>query len=138
MTGVVNLPGLLQERRYCSGSDCGRIYGTGHAAGVIVPEYPWLNNAILLAILGGYASVILVMLMGQSRVFFSMSKEGLMPPRFSQKYILSFVLRQKQPVVYDIGKLFCSVCACTRGGRDDQHRDFVCVYPGVYRCIDYA
>jgi APA family basic amino acid/polyamine antiporter len=50
--------------------------GQANAAGVIVPEYPWLNNAILLAILGGYASVILVMLMGQSRVFFSMSKDG--------------------------------------------------------------
>jgi APA family basic amino acid/polyamine antiporter len=43
-----------------------------------------LNKAILLAILGGYSSVILVMLMGQSRVFFSMSKDGLMPKVFSE------------------------------------------------------
>jgi len=54
------------------------------ADGMITPAYPWLNNAILLAILGGYASVILVMLMGQSRVFFSMSKDGLMPKVFSE------------------------------------------------------
>ena len=33
--------------------------------------------------LAGYASVILVMLMGQSRVFFSMSKDGLIPKIFS-------------------------------------------------------
>jgi APA family basic amino acid/polyamine antiporter len=36
-----------------------------------------------VAILAGYASVILVMLMGQSRVFFSMSKDGLIPKIFS-------------------------------------------------------
>lgn len=53
------------------------------AAGRIIPDYPWLNRAIIVAILGGYASVILVMLMGQSRVFFSMSKDGLIPKVFS-------------------------------------------------------
>jgi len=57
--------------------------GTANAAGVIQPDYPWLNRAILVAILAGYASVILVMLMGQSRVFFSMSKDGLIPRIFS-------------------------------------------------------
>jgi len=51
--------------------------------GVIQPDYPWLNRAIVVAILAGYASVILVMLMGQSRVFFSMSKDGLVPKIFS-------------------------------------------------------
>ena len=57
--------------------------GTTDVAGVIHPDYPWLNRAIIVAILGGYASVILVMLMGQSRVFFSMSKDGLIPRIFS-------------------------------------------------------
>jgi APA family basic amino acid/polyamine antiporter len=57
--------------------------GTPNAAGVIVPDYPWLNRAIIVAILAGYASVILVMLMGQTRVFFSMSKDGLLPKVFS-------------------------------------------------------
>lgn len=52
--------------------------------GVIKPDFPWLNNAIILAILGGYASVIMVMLMGQSRVFFSMSRDGLVPKMFSE------------------------------------------------------
>jgi len=51
--------------------------------GVWQPDYPWLNRAIVVAILGGYSSVILVMLMGQSRVFFSMSKDGLIPKIFS-------------------------------------------------------
>jgi basic amino acid/polyamine antiporter, APA family len=57
--------------------------GRPDAAGIIHPDYPWLNRAILVAILGGYSSVILVMLMGQSRVFFSMSKDGLLPRIFS-------------------------------------------------------
>lgn len=53
------------------------------ADGLIHADYPWLNKAIIIAILGGYASVILVMLMGQSRVFYSMSKDGLLPKVFS-------------------------------------------------------
>lgn len=57
--------------------------GKPDAAGVIHPDYPWLNKAIIVAILAGYSSVILVMLMGQSRVFFSMSKDGLLPKVFS-------------------------------------------------------
>ena len=58
--------------------------GKADASGVIHPDYPWLNRAILVAILAGYASVILVMLMGQTRVFFSMSKDGLIPKIFSR------------------------------------------------------
>jgi APA family basic amino acid/polyamine antiporter len=57
--------------------------GTTNAQGVVTPDYPWLNRAIVVAILFGYSSVILVMLMGQSRVFFSMSKDGLIPKIFS-------------------------------------------------------
>lgn len=51
--------------------------------GVPTPDYPWLNTAIIVAILLGYSSVILVMLLGQSRVFYSMSKDGLLPRVFS-------------------------------------------------------
>ena len=57
--------------------------GQPDASGVIHADYPWLNRAIIVAILAGYASVILVMLMGQSRVFYSMSKDGLIPKIFS-------------------------------------------------------
>jgi len=58
--------------------------GTVDASGVTHPDYPWLNRAIIVAILAGYSSVILVMLLGQSRVFFSMSKDGLIPRVFSE------------------------------------------------------
>ncbi|HEU4610016.1 MAG TPA: amino acid permease, partial [Chitinophagaceae bacterium] len=52
--------------------------------GLVTPAYPWLNTAIIVAILLGYSSVILVMLLGQSRVFYSMSTDGLLPKVFSQ------------------------------------------------------
>lgn len=45
--------------------------------------YGFLQNGLIIAILAGYTSVILVMLMGQSRVFYSMSKDGLLPKLFS-------------------------------------------------------
>ena len=45
--------------------------------------YPWLAGLITLAIIAGFTSVILVMLLGQSRVFFSMSRDGLLPKIFS-------------------------------------------------------
>lgn len=58
----------------------------GHpdATGIIQPAYPWLNKAIILAILFGYCSVIMVTLLGQSRVFLSMSRDSLLPPFFSK------------------------------------------------------
>lgn len=58
--------------------------GTMNPDGVVEAAYPWLNNSIILAILLGYSSVILVLLMGQSRVFYSMSKDGLIPKLFSE------------------------------------------------------
>lgn len=45
--------------------------------------YEWLATLITVAILAGFSSVILVMLLGQSRVFFSMSNDGLLPRVFS-------------------------------------------------------
>ena len=84
MTGVVNYQAFAGKDGIAPVAIAVESMGHANAAGIIVPEYPWLNNAILLAILGGYASVILVMLMGQSRVFFSMSKDGLMPKVFSE------------------------------------------------------
>jgi APA family basic amino acid/polyamine antiporter len=49
-----------------------------------MPGYHWLANLVTIAILAGFSSVILVMLLGQSRVFYSMSKDGLLPAMFSE------------------------------------------------------
>ena len=53
------------------------------AVAVDQTPYQWLKTAIKLAIIAGYTSVILVMLLGQSRVFYSMSRDGLLPKLFS-------------------------------------------------------
>ena len=45
--------------------------------------YEWLAKFVTVAILAGFSSVILVMLLGQSRVFYSMSHDGLVPKVFS-------------------------------------------------------
>lgn len=61
--------------------------------------YLWLNGLIKLAIIAGLTSVILVLLLGQSRIFFTMSKDGLLPPllssvhpRFHTPWISSLIL----------------------------------------------
>jgi APA family basic amino acid/polyamine antiporter len=41
---------------------------------------------VTVAILAGFSSVILVMLLGQSRVFYSMSRDGLVPALFSDTH----------------------------------------------------
>jgi len=45
--------------------------------------YHWMNNLVKFGIIMGFTSVILVMLLGQSRVFYSMSRDGLVPKVFS-------------------------------------------------------
>ncbi len=47
-------------------------------------DLPWLGFLMKLASLAGLTSVMLVMLLGQSRVFYSMSRDGLLPKIFSE------------------------------------------------------
>ena len=82
MTGVTNYTSFMGKDGIAPVAVAIEHMGTPDASGVVHADYPWLNRAIVVAILGGYASVILVMLLGQSRVFFSMSKDGLLPPVF--------------------------------------------------------
>ena len=68
-----------------SSSDMAPVATAVHAMGdadnplIDIVMYKGTTIAVLL----GYASVVLVMLMGQSRVFYSMSRDGLLPPFFS-------------------------------------------------------
>jgi APA family basic amino acid/polyamine antiporter len=48
------------------------------------PALAWLRYAVEIGSLAGLASVVLVMLMGQPRVFFSMARDGLLPPVFGK------------------------------------------------------
>ena len=44
----------------------------------------WMSSLIKMGAIAGLSSVILVMLLGQSRVFWTMSKDGLLPPFVNQ------------------------------------------------------
>ncbi|MFL5762328.1 MAG: amino acid permease [Bacteroidia bacterium] len=61
----------------------GKEASVAYAISTYMHGYGWLATAVTVAILAGFSSVILVMLMGQSRVFYSMSHDGLLPKIFS-------------------------------------------------------
>ena len=62
----------------------GREASVAFAISKYMTGYEWLSRAVTVAILAGFSSVILVMLLGQSRVFYSMSRDGLVPDIFSE------------------------------------------------------
>jgi APA family basic amino acid/polyamine antiporter len=47
------------------------------------PALAWLRPVVKIGAIAGLSSVILVMLLGQPRIFYTMSKDGLLPPIFS-------------------------------------------------------
>ena len=48
------------------------------------PALTWLASIINIGAIAGLASVVLVMLMGQPRIFYSMARDGLLPPVFGK------------------------------------------------------
>jgi APA family basic amino acid/polyamine antiporter len=62
----------------------GREASVAFAISTYMHGFEWLSKMVTVAILAGFSSVILVMLLGQSRVFFSMSHDGLVPAVFSE------------------------------------------------------
>jgi APA family basic amino acid/polyamine antiporter len=70
MTGMVNYRAL--------GGDAAPI-----ATAIAVTPYRWLGPLVDLGILAGFTSVILVSLLGQSRVFLAMAEDGLVPGAFA-------------------------------------------------------
>ncbi len=77
----------------------GREASVVAAINKFMPGYHWLGKLVTVAILAGFSSVILVMLLGQSRVFYSMSKDGLLPtslstlhPKFKTPYKANLII----------------------------------------------
>jgi APA family basic amino acid/polyamine antiporter len=61
-------------------------------------QKPWLSFYVKIGAIAGLSSVILVMLMSQPRIFYAMSKDGLLPaivgkihPRFHTPYITTII-----------------------------------------------
>src|SRR5690606_31370149 len=52
------------------------------AVGVDAIGLPWLAFLVKVGAIAGLTSVMMVLLYGQTRIFFTMSRDGLMPPAF--------------------------------------------------------
>jgi len=72
LTGIVAYPFLLVSDPVAVGVDA------------MGQELFWLRPIVKIAAIAGLSSVILVMLMGQPRIFYTMSKDGLLPSIFSK------------------------------------------------------
>ncbi len=127
----------------------GREASVAFAITKYMAGYEWLSKSVTIAILAGFSSVILVMLLGQSRVFYSMSHDGLVPrifsdvhPRYRTPYksnILFFLFTAlfaaflPEDIVGEmtsIGTLFAFILVCAgvwimRNRRPDVPRGFV-------------
>lgn len=77
LTGVANWQDFSDPAK-------GKEASVAYAIKTYMHGYGWLETSVTVAILAGFSSVILVMLMGQSRVFFSMANDGLIPKVFSE------------------------------------------------------
>ncbi len=75
------LTGLAPVEFFRNGAGAEASVANAIKAGM--PGYEWLSKGITIAILAGFSSVILVMLLGQSRVFYSMAKDGLLPTKYA-------------------------------------------------------
>jgi basic amino acid/polyamine antiporter, APA family len=126
----------------------GREASVAFAISNYMPGYEWLSKSVTVAILAGFSSVILVMLLGQSRVFYSMSRDGLVPkvfsdvhPRFRTPYksnmlffvftgvFAAFIPEDVVGEMTSIGTLFAFILVCIgvwimRVRRPDLQRGF--------------
>jgi APA family basic amino acid/polyamine antiporter len=75
LTGLVSYKDFLIQ---------GKEASVSYAIKTAMPGYGWLASFVTVSILAGFSSVILVMLMGQTRVFYTMSTDGLIPKVFSK------------------------------------------------------
>ena len=139
LTGVANWKDFI-----VAGKEASVAYAIQHH----MPGYEWLGTAVTVAILAGFSSVILVMLLGQSRVFYSMANDGLLPrifselhPKFRTPYksnvllflfvgaFASFLPESLAGDLTSIGTLFAFVLVCIgvwvmRRTNPEQYRPF--------------
>lgn len=118
------------------------------AVGVDAIGVKWLSPLIKIGAIAGLSSVILVMLLGQPRIFFVMAKDGLLPPVFAKMHpkfktpytatiivgLLAMVLAGLFPIgvlskLVSLGTLlaFSSICLAIlilRKKQPDTHRPF--------------
>ncbi len=79
------------------------------------PQWGWLAKCIKIGAIAGLSSVVLVLMFGQTRVFYSMSRDGLMPkmlgkvhPKFKTPWINTLIVGvvvSLAAAVFDINSL---------------------------------
>ena len=116
----------------------GREASVAFAITKYMTGYEWLSKLVTVAILAGFSSVILVMLLGQSRVFFSMSHDGLVPKVFSEVHPRYRTPYKSNLLFFVFTALFAAFIPGRHRRRDDEHRDAVRVHAGVRRRLDHA
>ncbi len=154
------LSGIVPVTQYRSAADA--LPGMPIADGTAVTQFlnapvafalafigqDWASYLVSAGAVAGITSVLLVLLMSQPRIFFAMSRDGLLPqgvskvhPRFGTPYITTIItcvivsiiagLTQIQVVgeMTSIGTLFAFVVVCAavmilRVKRPDAHRPF--------------
>jgi APA family basic amino acid/polyamine antiporter len=126
----------------------GKEASVAYAVQAHMTGYGWLATAITVAILFGFSSVILVMLLGQSRVFYTMANDGLLPKLFADVHakfrtpykcnivlfffvsaFAGFIPESMAGSLTSIGTLFAFVLVCfgvmiMRRLQPDLHRPF--------------
>lgn len=88
-----------------------RTLNTPEPVATALSNYPalnWLRFIVVIGALAGLSSVILVMLMGQPRIFFTMSQDGLIPKMFAK-------VHPKHQTPY-VGTIIVGIFACTLAG----------------------
>jgi APA family basic amino acid/polyamine antiporter len=139
LTGIVPVVDFRQDAQFLNAP-------VAYALSVI--NQNWAAGLVSAGAVAGITSVLLVMLMSQPRIFFSMSRDGLLPkgvsqvhPRFQTPYITTIItcvivaifagLVPIQVVgeMTSIGTLFAFVVVCMavivlRRTRPDAHRPF--------------
>ncbi|MEN5206861.1 amino acid permease [Stenotrophomonas terrae] len=78
------------------------LLGTDKPVATALEAYPtlsWLKTAVEIGAIAGLSSVVLVMMMGQSRIAYTISRDGLLPkmfgkvhPRFRTPYVSTVVV----------------------------------------------
>jgi len=139
LTGIIQVVDFRQDAQFLNAP-------VAYALSVINQD--WSAGLVSAGAVAGITSVLLVMLMAQPRIFFSMSRDGLLPqgvskvhPRFQTPYITTIITCVVVAIVAglvpiqvvgemtSIGTLFAFVVVCMavlvlRATRPDAHRPF--------------
>jgi len=98
LNGAILDPGTPAMAAACKGSQALVCSNEPLAHVMRVLQHPWIGILIELAAIVALPSVILMMMFGQTRIFFTMSRDGLLPgafsnvhPRFFTPHVITYV-----------------------------------------------